>query len=64
MTRAQRKAIDRLKKKHGSIINDGVEADGESVRVHWLGDEPADERTRVITPSGLAHEPADLERLP
>lgn len=64
MTRAQRKAVDRLKKKHGTILHDGVERDGESIRVHWLGDDPLEDRIRVISPTGLAQEPADVERLP
>lgn len=63
MTRAQKKAIERLKKKHGPILSDGTERDGETVRVHWLGDDPLDERTRVISPSGIATEPVDLEKL-
>lgn len=63
MTRAQRRAIDRLKKKHPLILLDGVERDGETIRIHWLGDEPLDERTRVISPTGLATEPVDLDRL-
>jgi hypothetical protein len=64
-TRAQRDRIAKLKKRHGTIYRDGVEPDGETVRVHWAGDEPLEERTRVITPSGIAQEPgpADLKDL-
>ena len=57
-TKAQERAITRLKKKDGPIVVVGQEPDGESIRVRRLGREiPADERERIVTPTGLILEP-------
>lgn len=63
-TRAQRDRIKKLQKQHGPIFRDGERFDG-AIRVHWAGDEPLEERTRDITPSGIAQEPppSDLKDL-
>lgn len=56
-TKAQQRAIERMTKKLGVTVVMGVEPDGVSLRVRYEGQEPEDDRTRVITPSGLVLEP-------
>lgn len=57
-TKAQQRAIGRLKKKDGPILVVGAEPDGRSIRVRRLArDIPADERDRIVTPTGLILEP-------
>ena len=59
MTKAQRNAVERLKKKHrcAVVVTQESFLPGE-VRVQLLTDQlPEDERERVISPSGIVQEP-------
>lgn len=58
LTRAQERAIVRLKKKFGPIFVIGFESDGVTLRVRFAGDRPPESaRERIIWPSGLVEEP-------
>jgi hypothetical protein len=56
-TKAQERAIERLKKKIGPVVELGVEPDGQALRVRIAGWEAPEERERIIRPSGLVEEP-------